>query len=129
MCITSEPSTQHYTQYARRLAFRLRNLRIQSGLTQTQVAQRAHISAYTYRKFERGESRPGTPMNPKLSTLISLAAVFGVRLGDLLVLEVDSADAQQPASAPPRPASTTQPTEPDSQGPSTDSGPCLKWVP
>ena len=32
----------------------------------------AGISAYTYQKFEKGESKPGTPMNPRLFTLIAL---------------------------------------------------------
>jgi len=29
------------------------------------AAHAAGISTYTYQKFEKGESRPGTPMNPR----------------------------------------------------------------
>ena len=73
--------------YSRNLAQRLRTLRYESGLSQEAVAQRAGISAYTYQKFEKGESKPGTPMNPRLFTLLSLAVVFGVDVADLLRFE------------------------------------------
>ncbi|CAN5159428.1 hypothetical protein BH09ACT5_BH09ACT5_08960 [soil metagenome] len=44
----------------------------------------AGISGYTYQKFEKGESKPGTPMNPRLFTLLSLAQVLEVGLNDLV---------------------------------------------
>ena len=43
--------------------------RIAKGLSQESLAHAAGISTYTYQKFEKGESRPGTPMNPRLRTL------------------------------------------------------------
>lgn len=69
---------------SKRLALRLCELRRDSGLSQEAVAHMAGISTYTYQKFEKGESKPGTPMNPRLSTLMALSRVFGVRLNDLL---------------------------------------------
>ena len=48
------------------------------------LAHLAGISAYTYQKFEKGESKPGTPMNPRLFTLLALADVLQVGLEDLL---------------------------------------------
>lgn len=65
------------------LADRLRNLRADSGLSQEEVARRAGISTYTYQKFEKGESKPGTPMNPRLGTLFALSDVFGVDVREL----------------------------------------------
>ena len=66
------------------LAQRLRLLRAQTGLSQESVAHRAGLSAYTYQKFEKGESKPGTPMNPRLFTLIALAKVFEIDVADLI---------------------------------------------
>lgn len=70
--------------YARALGANLARLRIAKGLSQEQVAHRAGISAYTYQKFEKGESRPGTPMNPRLMTLIALADALDATIGELL---------------------------------------------
>ena len=50
-------------EFSRALADRLRNLQEKSGLSQESVAHQAGISTYTYQKFEKGESKPGTPMN------------------------------------------------------------------
>ena len=70
--------------FARRLAHRLRALRIAHNLTQEYVAYQAGISTFTYQKFEKGESYPGKPMNPRLSTLIALAQVFGLEPWELV---------------------------------------------
>jgi transcriptional regulator with XRE-family HTH domain len=70
--------------YARALGCRLQVLRSDLGLSQEKVAQRASISAYTYQKFEKGESKPGTPLNPRLFTLMALADVFGISVDELL---------------------------------------------
>lgn len=70
--------------YSVRLGYRLRDLRRERGLSQESVAQLAHIALYTYQKFEKGESKPGTPMNPTLNTLLSLAWVFDLDVTELL---------------------------------------------
>ena len=59
-------------------------LRAQAGLSQEVVAHRAGLSTYTYQKFEKGESKPGTPMNPRLYTLLALADVFDMPVTELL---------------------------------------------
>lgn len=69
---------------------RLRELRTSSGLTQEQVAEAAGIATNTYQKFERGILKDGKPANPRLSTLVSLAAVYQMNVSDLLVVEYDS---------------------------------------
>lgn len=63
---------------------RLRKLRHQLGLSQEEVAHRAGIATHTYQKFENGKSKPGTPMNPTLHTLIALSCVLNTRLPELL---------------------------------------------
>ena len=44
----------------------------------------AGISTYTYQKFEKGESRPSTPMNPRLRTLIALATALDMQVEELV---------------------------------------------
>jgi DNA-binding XRE family transcriptional regulator len=78
---------EYCARFSAKLADRLRNLRSEHHLSQEKVAYLAGISAYTYQKFEKGESKPGTPMNPRLYTLISLADVFGMDVPELLRFE------------------------------------------
>ncbi|WP_139652408.1 helix-turn-helix domain-containing protein [Raoultibacter phocaeensis] len=73
-----------FEAYSAKLAQRLRTLRDERGLSQESVAHAAGISTYTYQKFEKGESKPGTPMNPRLFTLLALADVFDMDIRDLL---------------------------------------------
>lgn len=76
--------TQAEVQLSLRLGQRLRDLREERGMTQEQVAAKAGIATFTYQKFEKGESRPGSPMNPELYTLNALCKVFEIALSDLL---------------------------------------------
>ncbi len=71
-------------EYARELGHNLKRAREQTGLSQERIAHAAGLASYTYQKFEKGESRPGTPMNPRLATLLALSQVLGVSLVDLL---------------------------------------------
>ena len=70
-----------------RLAYRLRNLRMERGLSQESVARQVGLALYTYQKFEKGESRPGTPMNPTYHTLLALAWVYDLDVTELLDLD------------------------------------------
>lgn len=70
--------------YARQLGHNLQRARVAKGLSQERVAHLAGIASFTYQKFEKGESRPGTPMNPRLHTLIALSQVLEVSVSDLL---------------------------------------------
>ena len=69
---------------ARQLGLRLQRARIAKGLSQEALAHAAGISTFTYQKFEKGESKPGTPMNPRLRTLLALAETLDVRVGELV---------------------------------------------
>ena len=66
------------------LGLRLQRARIAKGPSQEALVHVASISTYTYQKFEKGEPRPGTPMNPRLRTLIALAAVLDMRVEELV---------------------------------------------
>lgn len=70
--------------FARALGVNLQRARAARGLSQEKVAHRAGIAANTYQRFEKGESRPGTPMNPRLDTLLALCVALEVSLDELL---------------------------------------------
>lgn len=71
-------------EFARVLGVKLQRARLAKGLSQEAVAHAAGISTFTYQKFEKGESRPGTPMNPRLRTLFALAEALEVSVGELV---------------------------------------------
>jgi transcriptional regulator with XRE-family HTH domain len=54
---------------------RLRELRENAGLTQTQLAERAGLHKHAIVKLERGERKPAWP------TLLALASALGVNVG------------------------------------------------
>ena len=81
---SSTSQDEQWWLIARQLGLRLQRARIAKGLSQEALAHAAGISTYTYQKFETGESRPGTPMNPRLRTLIALAAALGVQVEELV---------------------------------------------
>ncbi len=70
--------------FARELGLNLQRLRAERRVSQERLAHTAGISAYTLQKFEKGESKPGTPMNPRLFTLLALAQALDVDVTDLL---------------------------------------------
>lgn len=70
--------------YARELGQNIQRERARIGYSQDRVAYEAGLSRYTYQKLEKGESRPGTPANPTVKTLLAVAQVLGVDLTDLL---------------------------------------------
>lgn len=75
---------EDWWRYARALGLRLQRARLAKGMSQETVAHAAGISTFTYQKFEKGESKPGTPMNPRLRTLLALAETLDVRVGELV---------------------------------------------
>jgi transcriptional regulator with XRE-family HTH domain len=66
------------TRSRRRLAKRCRDLRAKAELSQLDVALSAQTSTSYYQKLERGI------LDPKLSTLIRLARIYGVTLCELI---------------------------------------------
>jgi transcriptional regulator with XRE-family HTH domain len=80
-----------WEEFGREIGVRLQRAREQRGLSQERTAHLAGIASYTYQKFEKGESRPGSPLNPRLSTLLALCRVLELRLEDLLPEPVPAA--------------------------------------
>lgn len=79
--LTASPA---WERFARELGVNLQRARQARGLSQERVAHAAGIAPYTYQKFEKGESKPGTPLNPRLANLVALAQVLEIDLADLL---------------------------------------------
>jgi transcriptional regulator with XRE-family HTH domain len=77
-----------WEDFGKEIGIRLQRARERRGLSQERTAHLAGIASYTYQKFEKGESRPGSPLNPRLSTLLALCRVLEVRLEDLVPDEV-----------------------------------------
>jgi len=73
-----------WEEFGRDIGIRLQRARERAGLSQERTAHLAGIAGYTYQKFEKGESRPGAPLNPTLATLLSLCRVLDVTLQDLI---------------------------------------------
>ncbi|GAW51303.1 Transcriptional regulator, XRE family [Nocardioides sp. PD653] len=82
--VPGRESRPTWEAFARELGHNLVRAREATGLSQERVAHAAGIASYTYQKFEKGESKPGTPMNPRLTTLVALSQVLDVPLVDLL---------------------------------------------
>ncbi|WP_235503317.1 helix-turn-helix domain-containing protein [Aeromicrobium sp. Root495] len=78
------PLPPEWITYTRELGLALQQARTRRGMSQERVAHAAGISGFTYQKFEKGESRPGTPMNPRLTTLVALCSVLEISLVELL---------------------------------------------
>ena len=81
---TGKGDSVSMADFSRAMGVALQRLRLERGLSQERLAHMAGIASYTYQKFEKGESKPGTPMNPRLFTLLSLAQVLGVSLEELV---------------------------------------------
>lgn len=84
MARPNEATEREWAVYAQRIATTLRSVRQRAGLSQEDVAYRAGLTRYTYQKYEKGESRPGSPANPTLRTLIAISQVLDVPVGALI---------------------------------------------
>ncbi|MGC4109184.1 MAG: helix-turn-helix transcriptional regulator [Nocardioides sp.] len=73
-----------WEEFGREIGVRLQRAREKRGLSQERTAHLAGIASYTYQKLEKGESRPGSPLNPRLSTLLALCEVLEISVVDLI---------------------------------------------
>lgn len=76
--------TEGWSAFALEVGANIQRRRLELGRSQDRVAFESGISRYTYQKLEKGESRPGTPANPTLQTLIAISQALELELGDLL---------------------------------------------
>jgi len=74
--------------FARALGQEFQKARRVKDLSQERVAHMAGITGYTYQKLEKGESRPGSPLNPQLKTLIAVCQVLDLSPAELLAGEL-----------------------------------------
>lgn len=70
--------------FSREVGVRLQQARQRRGLSQERVAHLAGVAGFTYQKFEKGESRPGVAMNPRLQTLLAVCEVLEIDVATLL---------------------------------------------
>lgn len=84
MAKRTRPEDAAWSDYANQLATNLRKLRANTGLSQEDVAYRSGLTRYTCQKYEKGESKPGTPANPTIRTLLAMSQTLGVNLTDIL---------------------------------------------
>jgi transcriptional regulator with XRE-family HTH domain len=82
--VSRQPKRPSWEAFGREIGVRLQRARERRGLSQERTAHLAGIASYTYQKLEKGESRPGSPLNPRLSTLVSLCEVLEFSVADLL---------------------------------------------
>ena len=60
---------------------KLKALRVKSGLTQNEVAQRAGINAGTYRLYEQGVKNFD---NARINVILSVCVILNCKVGDVL---------------------------------------------
>ncbi|MFH8253057.1 helix-turn-helix domain-containing protein [Microbacterium sp. B2969] len=84
MAKRTRPDDAAWGAYANELAVNLHRIRLERGLSQEDVAYAAGLTRYTYQKYEKGESKPGTPANPTIRTLLALCQALNVALVELL---------------------------------------------
>ena len=88
MAKRTQPADSAWSDYAGELATNIRRLRQEAGLSQEDVAYRSGLTRYTYQKYEKGESKPGTPANPTIRTLLAMSQALGVSLMDILPAKI-----------------------------------------
>lgn len=84
MAKRTRPEDAAWSDYAGQLATNLQRLRLERGLSQEDVAYRSGLTRYTYQKYEKGESKPGTPANPTIRTLLAMSQALDVDLTKIL---------------------------------------------
>lgn len=77
-------ASEAWRTYTGELGRNLQRLRVARALSQEDVAYRSGLARASYQRLEKGESAPGTAVNPTLRTLLSIACSFDVPLLDLL---------------------------------------------
>lgn len=82
--MSTKANISSWPQYMRIVGLNIQRERIAHHLTQEQVAYTANISRFSYQQLEKGESRPSTPANPSLKSIMAIAQVLDIPLSALL---------------------------------------------
>ena len=78
------PLPTTWEEYSLQLGQRLREARLDRGLTQEELAHRAGITRTHYQQVERGAWKQGAVSNPSIRVLARLAQALDVELSELL---------------------------------------------
>lgn len=71
--------------FVKQLGLNIQKKRIDAGFTQEEeVAFGANLSRFICQQLEKEESRPGTPANPSLATVMAVAQLLGVSMEEIL---------------------------------------------
>jgi transcriptional regulator with XRE-family HTH domain len=73
-----------WVAFAEELGRNIQRERLARGLSQELIAHTVGLSRYTYQKYEKGESKPGTPANPSLQTVLAITQAIGIPLASVL---------------------------------------------
>ena len=76
--------TADWAAYAQQVGLAIQRRRIEVGLTQEYVAYAAGLTRSHYQLLERGRGAADRSANPSLLTLVAVAQVLQIELGDLL---------------------------------------------
>ncbi|RSX51387.1 XRE family transcriptional regulator [Bifidobacterium goeldii] len=79
--MTDHDTATDWAKYSQELGFTLRRLRGARGFSQERVASDAGMSKVQYQRLE---GLGGAPSNPTIKTLIAVAEVLDVSIGDLV---------------------------------------------
>lgn len=62
------------TDTTKRIGKRLKRIRLEKGLTQVELAQKANMNANYYAKIERGEIKPAPEIYEKIAKALKVTA-------------------------------------------------------
>ena len=88
MTTRTGPEDEAWSDYASEIATNLRRLRHEASLSHEDVAYRSGLTRYTHQKYEKGHSKPGTPANPTIRSLLAMPQALGVSLMDILPAKI-----------------------------------------
>lgn len=73
-----------WAEYMRTVGINIQRERIKHDMSQERLAYSAGLSRFMYQQLEKGESRPHTPANPSLKSIMAIAQVLDMPLDSLL---------------------------------------------
>ncbi|NLT79744.1 MAG: helix-turn-helix transcriptional regulator [Bifidobacterium crudilactis] len=82
MTINHDANT--WENYIKTVGLNIQKVRISRNMSQEQLAYSAGISRFSYQQLEKGESRPHSPANPALRSIMAISQILGVSLDVLL---------------------------------------------
>jgi len=82
--MSEDAAGEEWRKFTAEIGARLKAARLRKGVSQEKAAREINIATFTYQKMEKGLARPGAPLNPRLTTLLSLCRALDLRLDELI---------------------------------------------